>query len=196
MPAEPIPSSVEVVILQHPLESKKTTRTDHFIRKVIENVELIKARKLPESMISSHMVILFPKTGSVDLAELRDVRTISKLIIIDGTWQHAKEMANSISCGTFVHLTLPENYVGSFTVRKPPEPGFVSTAEALAIALDTIEGGSKKADAMRSVLGGYSRKQIGLMKSVKHSREKAGYIEGLYEEAEITKTRKLEDDEA
>ena len=117
--------------------------------------------------------------------------TIKTLIFIDGTWEHAKEIFNA---STELHalprlkLDIPVDYRGAFVIRKPvglqnSEFAPVSTAEAVALAVDQLSRSSSCLTATRRVLKAYSDQQVSFAQasaSVKHQSNKADYIPNLY----------------
>ncbi|GAQ88159.1 hypothetical protein KFL_004050030 [Klebsormidium nitens] len=99
------------------------------------------------------VLLLFPGPNAKDLSQLAQevpgFRSLEKtLVVIDGTWQHAREMFRSLEPhlpGSVTQVQLPsalENSSeplmkcpGGLLMRKEPKAGFVSTSEAVARAL-------------------------------------------------------------
>ncbi|KNA23955.1 hypothetical protein SOVF_020460 [Spinacia oleracea] len=118
IPREPIPTTTQIVILQHPHEQRQKLATVPVLKKCLENCEIIVGRRLrrghspildslyQESKDSAdstpvcRAVFLFPGTELMPSIEINEWRSSSKracidgsvLIVFDGTWKHAKEM--------------------------------------------------------------------------------------------------------
>jgi DTW domain-containing protein YfiP len=198
LPERPIDSSVPVIIIQHPLEAKRTQRTDSLLLKCINNIKVIKSRKIPDEIsenTTNHIindssdqkafvVLLYPCSDSVSLTEFLKTRSVRRLLVLDGTWQLTKEMYKASSSLCCVHLDLLPSYQGAFVIRKPPQKGWISTAEAVASALDFIELGNvgPKVAVVNRVLAAYSAQQLRFTARVKHNSEKRGYMPHLYDD--------------
>ena len=201
LPETPIHSDIKVEVVQHPLESKISARSDFITKRIVSSVKITRSRKFPDFPVDS--VLLFPSKDSLDLAEyldslLRDGKPLpSTLIVPDGTWQFTKEMVSKLESEEdrkfqAVHLTLPAAYRGAFVIRKPPQEGWVCTGEAIAIALDLIDkksgcaSGERFTPAIRKALAAYSAQQLAFAKGkAVHHRDKPQYLPGLYEDLQM-----------
>jgi len=154
--------------------------------------------------------VVFPCDSALPL---NDVEQVRHLIFLDATWRFAKEMLNdSSSLGAIkrVHLTPPPSVSPQFVVRKPllldgsvgrrsrvPKGGLVetnavdhpswgfSTAEAVALAADTLSGSDSGSGSAWVAVSRVVRRLVALELSwtqhVPHRREKPGYVHGLYD---------------
>jgi len=133
--------------------------------------------------------LVYPTSGLIN--ELKESVIVKTLIFIDGTWEHAKEVFNASPELHDLHrltLDIPVDYRGAFTIRKPVglhDSDFapVSTAEAVALAVDQLSHSSSCLTATRRVLKAYSDQQLSFAKAsftVKHQPNKKDYIPNLY----------------
>ncbi|CAO2831716.1 unnamed protein product [Amaranthus hypochondriacus] len=118
IPRQPISTTTQLVILQHPHELRQKLATVPILKKCLMNCEIIVGRKLREGSSplldslyhefndslqptkSRRAFFLFPGTElvpSMDISELKSSWNSAcvdglVLIVFDGTWKHAKEM--------------------------------------------------------------------------------------------------------
>jgi hypothetical protein len=84
--------------------------------------------------------VLFPGQGARDLAELPGDRPIT-LIVIDGTWPQAKQLLRrNPDLAALPRVAFSPGAPSAYRIRPQPAEHCVSTVEALARALDVIEG--------------------------------------------------------
>jgi DTW domain-containing protein YfiP len=179
------------LIIQHPLEAKRSARTDFIAKRIVKEIQISRSRKFPD--FPDNSVLLFPSQDAVDLDTYLETFPVPACLVVpDGTWQFSKEMVKKLETENrpfkAVKLMLPPEYRGAFVVRKPPQPGWVSTGEAIALALDQIDqkaGRAKQpvfAPAMRKALTVYSAKQLAFAKGKEtHRPQKVDYVPDLYE---------------
>jgi DTW domain-containing protein YfiP len=84
--------------------------------------------------------LLFPD-GPVTPLDLRKIGRPIRLIVPDGTWKQAKKITHTIT----EQLAIPRVGLGNmltsnYKLRKADRPGRISTLEAVASVLGTIEG--------------------------------------------------------
>jgi DTW domain-containing protein YfiP len=139
---------LEVVILQHPGERKKTVSTARMTHLCIQNSKIIFGTQFDpdrdvEALIrdsSRRCVVLFPGVDSFDLSKT-DTTTIESrfflesriltVFVIDGTWQKAKQMMRlSPNLQRLEKISFIPQIRSQYRFRKQPDPRYVSTIEA------------------------------------------------------------------
>ncbi|KDP26049.1 hypothetical protein JCGZ_21082 [Jatropha curcas] len=114
IPASPIPTATQIIIVKHPHESHHKLNTTPLLTKSLVNATSIISRKLKPNLHplladdkpSPATFYLFPPTPSspaITLSELKNSITKFRnaetgplvLIAIDATWKHAKEMVSA-----------------------------------------------------------------------------------------------------
>lgn len=201
-PEQLIDSTITCIILQHPFECKRKKRTDWIAQRIVGRTLIFQGRsvKAADSEILRRALsdpkscaLIFPAFDSQTLPESTDTHSpIKTLFFLDGTWQQAREMFKAspeLQEISRFKLALPKNYKGAFLIRKAvaelkdgSEFCPLSTAEAVALAVDEICNSSERTIATRKVLKAFCDKQLSFTKadSIKHRTERAGYIENFY----------------
>ena len=157
-------SVFKIFILQHPKERKHKLRTGNISHLCLEGVSTCVGRRFegPEAMArypdlhtslstKSNILVLFPTRDAEDIEAVTAVTNRGDdfsgytIILIDSTWNYAKEMfaANSFLQSSKVKLVqLPASSgCGVFQpVRHGPGSGCLCTHECLVRALSIIEG--------------------------------------------------------
>lgn len=164
LPAQPIQTTTQIIILHHPHEAQHKLSTTPILTKCLANATPIVGRRLRQGLSplldqSPPAIYLFPSTATspaVNLSQLRDKDSpVSKhtplfLIVFDATWKHAKEMVKAsegflVNFAKRVCLDFDETvsggsiYDSELILRKEPFRGCVSTMEAVARALRVLE---------------------------------------------------------
>jgi DTW domain-containing protein len=140
-----------VVILQHPREARLAICSARLTRAALERAELHRGVSFEDDphvralAAAPGAALLFPGEAATPAAALRH-RPPPVLFAFDGTWVQAEKMiaANPTIAGlprVAVHPSEPSGYG---ELRREPEEGFLSTAEAVALALAGIEGDAER----------------------------------------------------
>ncbi|ESQ52895.1 hypothetical protein EUTSA_v10017127mg [Eutrema salsugineum] len=114
IPADPIPTRTEILILHHPHESRHKLNTTPLLVKSLSQITRIPARRLlrrhisdGESLQSTPTIYLFPSSPSSPAVTISEFKTLNllnhqgvsnpplRLIVFDATWKHAKEMVKA-----------------------------------------------------------------------------------------------------
>ncbi|XP_068660663.1 tRNA-uridine aminocarboxypropyltransferase A [Aristolochia californica] len=194
LPCEPISTSTQIVILQHPHELRHKLSTGPVLPLCLRRCQTLVGRRLrPRScpLLDSQPRAIFlfptidPKFPSMLLEDFissfRNEPSGDDLILIlfDGTWRHAKEMvtASRDFLGNFavqVSLGFDSGVEGGsifdneLILRKEPFGGCMSTIEAVARALKLIEpNGAEIEERLLGVLRAMVRFQAGYLKPMK-----------------------------
>lgn len=141
-----IDNRTQVAVLQHPRERTHPFGTARLAELGLRRVEVIVDH---ERRVRSDPTLLGPLSGTALLypsARARDLTTLSpaerprRLLVIDGTWHHARTLYRDIpALAELPHLTLPGHLRSAFQIRRQPQVHCLSTIEAIVFALSTLE---------------------------------------------------------
>ncbi|XP_062004676.1 tRNA-uridine aminocarboxypropyltransferase A [Rosa rugosa] len=190
LPAQPIPTQTQIIILHHPHEAQHKLSTTPVLTKCLANSTAIVSRRLKPGLSplldqSPSAIYLFPpskSSPSVSLSRLRIPDQSAPVVVVafDATWKHAKEMVRASEgflskFARRVSLDVDEDvrggsiYDSELILRKEPFGGCVSTMEAVARALRVLEpNGLEIESKLIRVLRDMVALQAGFLKPVKH----------------------------
>ncbi|KQJ92340.1 DTW domain-containing protein 2 [Brachypodium distachyon] len=179
LPPSPLHTSTTVVVLHHPHALRRNPlSTLPLLARCLANLHLLPGRRLRLSSTPllpppspNPVLLLFPSPAATDLASWcrstpPSARANTTLLLIDGTWNQAREMhaASLPFLSSFaVPVSLPVDsgvdgdsmFESELVVRKEPHKGCMSTMEAVARALRLLEpegNGAGVEETMVSVL--------------------------------------------
>ncbi|KAF4731519.1 DTW domain-containing protein 2, partial [Perkinsus olseni] len=204
----PLPAGIDsVIVLMHPSERKRKNRTvDLVATKCLAGVKVVVGRRVLAETLGSDsplQVVLKSPEECALIYPADDAETvytqhggevkIRHLIFLDATWKYAKEMYKSsppLVALKHKWVLKPEKE-GAFVIRKEPlaNAGLLSTAEAIAFALDAVSTDQSRQPAVRKVLTRFSEIQLSLTEHVIHRRDKKNYVENLYDLEEAKQPR-------
>ena len=145
----PQSTTVEVVILQHPLEIAEAKGTGRLLHLSLSGSRLIAGETLSEDAIRlindprRSPILLYPEERSDAIAipqgcsapmstEPGDLR----LIVLDATWRKSRKMLHQNPClQTLPRLSLNNPPASRYAIRKAHQPHQLSTLEATCYAL-------------------------------------------------------------
>ncbi len=197
LPEVPLSTNVSILVIQTAAEAKCKIGTAWLLPHVLTNCTIHPARGHSIALATlTNCVLLFPGVNSVPITTYEKKQDVKTVVIIDGTWQSALRMLTSSSLlGTLPQVYIPPSPTPTtplFRIRRPPTdvPGAVSTAEACAFALETLDSahGEECGRALRHAVHTFSEVQLNFIRShrnittqVPHRTERRGYVAGLYE---------------
>ncbi|MCG5056345.1 MAG: DTW domain-containing protein [Myxococcales bacterium] len=147
-----IETRTRLVVIMHQLEARKTTNTGHLALRCLPNSEkVVRGQHEPLSQAplwpETHQpVLLFPAPGAQPMHVYAAGDKPVALIVPDGTWSQAARARKRIPCLEGVPAAIVASDGPSlYRLRTANEPGQVCTLEAIALALEVLEGsrGSK-----------------------------------------------------
>jgi DTW domain-containing protein len=152
-----VETSIEVLILQHPLEVLETKGTARLLHLCLPDSQLLVGEVFDSiDLISKKQsLLLYPVTHedhSLGIAKppelsnvsLLDLNTI-RLIIIDGTWRKSRKiLCKNPYLQTLPRLVLKDLPDGQYSIRKARKSHQLSTMEAACVALSQLEGSKTK----------------------------------------------------
>lgn len=143
---QPIRSRTQIVIVQHPREEFHPLNTARLVERGLTSCQVLRGdfdklnQQLLELSCPEPLGLLFPSADSRDLFELPPEERPATLVVLDGTWHHAKRLLQDLPA--LQHLpryrftpTQPSEY----RIRKEPREDYLSTLESVAISLENLE---------------------------------------------------------
>ena len=132
------------MILQHVKERFHAFNTARIVKRSLQNCELIvkqtdQLAALPLPLLSATGV-LYPGEDSQPLGSLTLDERPEQLIIIDGTWHHAKTLMRDVpTLQRLPRFCLQPERPSNYRIRKEPTESALSTVEATVEALRYLE---------------------------------------------------------
>ncbi|MEA1951659.1 MAG: tRNA-uridine aminocarboxypropyltransferase [Planctomycetota bacterium] len=144
---ESIPSianKTEVLILQHVRERFHAFNTARIVQRALQNSRLLVDHndRLAEARLplKPHAGLLYPGPGGELISDLPAHRRPRQLIVLDGTWHHAKTMYRDIAAlRELPCYRLAPTAPGRYRIRREPTDTSLSTLEATVAALRVLE---------------------------------------------------------
>jgi len=143
-----VPTSSRLLVLQHPRERDKAIGTARIAAlglpdaEIVVGIDFAQDARVHAALAdpSRPPVLLYPGEGARDLASERPGGPVT-LVVLDGTWQQARSlMRNNPWLGALPRYTFEPPRPSEYRIRKEPKAEYVSTVEAIAHALDLLEG--------------------------------------------------------
>ncbi|MGE8359017.1 tRNA-uridine aminocarboxypropyltransferase [Pseudomonas sp.] len=142
-----LPSRTRVLILQHPSEVDHALNTARLAALGLANAELRVGETfddlptwLAQPGYRAHLLFpgddaqVLPAAGGGDEGEAM------LLVVPDGTWRKARKLLHcNPALAALLRVTLAPGLTSRYRLRKAPEPGALSTLEAVVAALNLIE---------------------------------------------------------
>lgn len=174
-----IPTRTRIEILQHPQERTHPFGTARLVAMALPNARLhtvfggLRGDLHHPLALPDDAAVLFPHPAAADLAELAPAARPSTLVVLDGTWAHAKRLyrLNPWLAG-LRHVRLhPEP--SRYRIRREPQADYVSTLEAVVAALRLLEPDLVGLDALLRTFDGMVDTQIDVAgRATRHGRYK------------------------
>jgi len=168
-----IQSTVSLVV--HVRELKLPSNTAQFVREMLPENTYFDVRGRLNAQLDLAPVVgrpgrtlfLYPNESAVELTPEFVAQNPGpyNLIVPDGNWTQARKVyQREAALKDVPTVKLPSGITGEYELRTAPQPGYVSTYEAIAHALAVLEGPQVRDDLMT-----FFRVFV---KSVMHSRNK------------------------
>jgi len=123
------------------------------------NVDL--AKHLDSLALSTRAGILYPSDDARMLDDLTSCERPDQLVILDGTWHHAKTMMRDIPrLRTLPRYRLAPSSPGRYRIRREPNAFALSTLEAILLALQALEPELQRLDQLMTVFDQMVDRQI------------------------------------
>lgn len=168
----PIESVVEVLILQHPLETHNAKGSARLLHLSLPHSRLLCGEVFDAQVFASqrkHDILLYPDTladsaipepPTLDPAWLQDPSQL-RLIVLDGTWRKSRKMLyQSPPLQHMPRLALQGLQASRYLIRKAHKPDQLSTLEATCAALMQLESQPEKFQPLLNAFDGFVAQQL------------------------------------
>jgi DTW domain-containing protein YfiP len=164
-----VSNRTEILILQHPRERTHPFGTARLAAPGLGTVEVLvdyagrlRRDSAPLGPLDG-AALLYPQNGARDVSELEPHERPRRLVVIDGTWHHARTLYRDIPVlQTLPHLTLPGHLRSTFQIRQQPRAHCLSTIEAIVHALHALEPQTAGLDALLAAFDTMQAGQLAL----------------------------------
>ena len=152
----PIPTRTRVVVLQHPRERDKAVGTARIAALCLPHSEIFVGVDFAGHAGVSRLledaerpaVLLYPGPEARDLAHDPPTGAVT-LLMIDGTWHQARSLLRrNPALARLPRYAFSPERPSEYKIRREPRPDYVSTIEALAVALGALEGDRARFEAL------------------------------------------------
>jgi DTW domain-containing protein YfiP len=165
---EPLATRTRVVVLLHQLERDKPTNTGRLAARCLANSLIVQSERwtgadddcsdalpLPSTTPEpdpapawlewaapgSQTLLLFPHAEAQPLEDWRGAARPITLVVPDGTWRQAKKARRRVAgLADLPCVSLPATGASAYRLRHAARPGRLATIEAVARALQILEG--------------------------------------------------------
>lgn len=161
-----VDNRTRIVVLQHPRERAHPLGTARFIELGLAASEVHVTRGLDASHVAQRLpagrtALLYPSPSSVLLDDLPPGERPEALVLLDGTWPHAKTLYRANPwLGALPHVRLAPAEPSRYRIRKEPRVECVSTLEAALHALAALEPALSGRAALLAAFDGMIDAQI------------------------------------
>lgn len=174
-----------IVIFQHARESQHAFNTARLTALCLRQSELVVDRlgELSQNgQLGNKLAgygLLYPHETARDISELAPEERPKGLVVIDGTWNHARTMYRDIAAlRALPHFTLPTGLTSGFQIRQQPQEHCLSTLEATYFALRALEPDTPDLENLLRPFEAMQQQQLAAMRpgagrAKKHIRARA-----------------------
>jgi hypothetical protein len=136
-----VANRTRVFVLQHRRERAHAVGTARIARLGLQGVEVCEAvGNVPRPPLAPDAALLYPSPGARSLEELSPREKPSQLVVLDGTWRHARRLfLDNPWLSEMPHVRLTPEQPSRYRIRKQPAEHCVSTLESLVAALGILE---------------------------------------------------------
>jgi len=151
---ERVANQTGIIILQHPRERFHAIGTVRIVRLALENVHVQACSPWADSsairaQLPERTALLYPTAGARELAALPVAERPRHLVMLDGTWFHAKKMYDAHQwLHDLPHVSLAPRVPSRYRIRPEPRESYVATLEAIVYALRIIEPQTRGLDSL------------------------------------------------
>ncbi|OBV36839.1 tRNA-uridine aminocarboxypropyltransferase [Janthinobacterium psychrotolerans] len=172
----PLPHSVEILLLQHPLEVYNAKGSARLLHLSLPNSRLVTGEafavaELDALLAGKHNLLLYPDTPgdrslgiapppSLDETMLPDVGGL-RLVVLDATWRKSRKMLYlNPALQRLPRLPLRDTPPSHYLIRKAHAPDQLSTLEATCYALMQLEDEAARFAPMITAFDGFVAQQL------------------------------------
>jgi DTW domain-containing protein YfiP len=129
-----VETRTRVLIVRHVLERRKPSNSARLAALALPACTIVDYPPAP-ALDDPGAVLLYPDGGGAAPPG------VSTLVVLDGSWPQTRRMAQRIpALRRLPRLSLPAPPAPVERMRRPPRPGHLATLEAIARALELLEG--------------------------------------------------------
>lgn len=146
-----------VVILQHPRERLHPLNTAGIVERGIEGSQLISAgpaglgAAISNAKLPRDAALLYPSANAELLEELPPSQLPECVIVVDGTWHHAKTLLRDVpELRHFRRVRFRPQRPSNYRIRREPRADYLSTVESVHHVLSRIEPDLADLDSLLS----------------------------------------------
>ena len=136
-----VENKTHILIFQHGRERHHPIGTSRIAQLTLARVQKMVAWKIvPKPNLLPGCALLFPGDDAKPLASLKKDEAPSQLIVLDGTWSHARVLYRENSwLQALPKVSLEPEEPSRYRIRAEPKPTCVSTIESIVQALKILE---------------------------------------------------------
>jgi DTW domain-containing protein YfiP len=184
----PIAQPTEVLILQHPMESRHAKNSGGLLHKSLVNSRLVVGEVFDASVVQvalqepKYTLLLYPPgnypghavPAALDTAQLADPSAL-RLVVLDATWRKSRKMLHlSPWLQGLPRLSLDGIPVSAYSIRKAHKPGQCATLEATCLALAQLQGDAARYTGLLESFNGFVADQADAVASAGRRRRLPG----------------------
>jgi DTW domain-containing protein YfiP len=166
-----IATSVEVLVLQHPLEVANAKGSARLLHLSLPGSALLAAEVFEPAALSAVLhaggrtpLLLYPDTADcappVPDPAIFDTPAALRLVVLDGTWRKSRKMLHlNPLLQALPRLALQGMPASHYRIRKAHAPDQLSTLEAAAYALMRLDGGEARYASLLAAFDGFVEQQ-------------------------------------
>lgn len=175
-----VPTRTQVVVLQHPHERTHPFGTARLVGLCMPNATVhtayggFRGVLHCEVPLPADAAVLFPHPDAQDLALLPPAEHPGTLVVLDGTWAHARRLyRDNPWLQRLRHVRLHPAAPSRYRIRREPREDYVSTIEAIVQALHIVEPATPGIDRLLEAFDHMVDQQIEHVATVqRHERRK------------------------
>lgn len=139
-----IENQTDVLLVQHPRERRHAFNTARIVHQALSISQLVSG--YPHELAKQQLplrpgaALLYPSESATLLSELAASERPQQLVVVDGTWHHAKTMVRDVPwLRALPRVRLAPALPGRFRIRREPNAHALSTVEAVVATLRELE---------------------------------------------------------
>lgn len=175
-----IENRTRVIVLQHPRERFHPLGTARILEQSLTRCEVLCAppaqmgEALAQADVTPRAYLLFPDAEARELETLLPEEHPGELIVLDGTWHHAKTLLRDVpALRSFRRLRFVPQAPSNYRIRKEPDDNYLSTVESVAHVLSRVESGSLAREHLLRAFDFMIDRNIALRRPESHSTRRA-----------------------
>lgn len=142
----PVENKTRIVIVQHPREQFHPLNTARIAEMSLRRGEVIRSAPaqvgsaLQKIGVSPQAAILYPSRDAEALEELAPEDYPEEVIVLDGTWHHAKTLLRDVQVlQSYRRVRFTPPAPSEYRIRQEPKEDYLSTIESVAHVLSVLE---------------------------------------------------------